>query len=122
MEFAIKKYIKLIRLHDTNQFVKEKLVSKLCDLRIKLNELNENEVENIHFGHTFNLLNAGKQFSCDVCEKKQKNNRLISLLQTPVKENAFFICVTCNYCVHQDCLKQVKISYFLFTFITIFLS
>jgi len=124
MELAVRRCIKLIRMHDTEQSIKEKLVSKLCELRIKLNELNENENENIHFGHGLYTVDDSKQLVCDICDKKQKSNSFISLLKSPIKDNELVACATCNYCVHQDCLKQVRvfgISFYFHHFAIIFI-
>ena len=54
IERAIRRYIKLIRLQDTDEQTRRKLIVKLCDLRIQLNEMNESMEETYFRSHRFN--------------------------------------------------------------------
>ena len=63
IERAIRKYIKLIRLQDTDEQTRRKLIVKLCELRIRLNEMNEAIEETYFKSHRFSSSNKSSNVS-----------------------------------------------------------
>ncbi|RWS11591.1 DUF4206 domain containing protein-like protein [Dinothrombium tinctorium] len=104
LEEAISKYMKLIRVQNSDEEIKKRWIKRLCDLRVKLNELNENSEQCIIFGHRFKRDDENDNL-CLVCLRKPRY--LPPLLRNTLHQN-IFSCGFCEFSAHQKCLKQTK--------------
>lgn len=108
IESSIAKYIKVLR-NQSDEELKKKLVIKVCELRIKLNQLNDFNDQTFVCGHKLIKFNAndfksGSALHCDQCLKKYKS----SLKIFPKKsENCLLICKFCEFLIHQKCQNNV---------------
>ncbi|XP_015792468.1 differentially expressed in FDCP 8 homolog [Tetranychus urticae] len=108
-ELAIQRYIKLIRMPETDQIIREQLVAKVCALRIQLNDMNEEAEKTSHLGHTlirFIETDSPKSVVCDSCEKKSRGLPLTSLFRSSNSGKDMLVCYSCNLHIHQDCLEK----------------
>ena len=111
--------MKLIRIQDYDPDKKRRLIIKLCDLRIKLNQMNEDFEQQYFFGHRFSSPSSKSSstlpdghntppvvtsltcLTCDVCRKKQRMILLNSVLNG---SNQIMICDFCDFNLHKNCM------------------
>jgi len=115
LETAIAKYMKLLRIQGEDQAMKRKLVEKICELRIKLNQMLEVNEQLYVNGHRLVKLNNGNISSssaiiCDVCLMK-KPKMSINLLSKgkSMKGAEMLECHHCGLRVHskEDCKDRL---------------
>lgn len=110
VERAIRRYIRLIRCEETDSDKKKKLIVKLCDLRIRLAHIMEENDEKYLNGHRFN--NKSRQTSqsqtCDVCLKKQALIMLPVAIFKSYQPNYVLSCDFCDYQIHRNCVPSVS--------------
>ena len=129
VERAIRRYIKLIRLEDSpdqDPDKKKKLIIRLCQLRIRLNQMNEELEEKYLNGHRLNRpgegsvsgsvtdLSGGVSSSqsslvCDVCLKKQNMILLPPGLFKTYQPNVVLVCDFCDFKIHLHCISMVSL-------------
>ncbi|XP_054161998.1 differentially expressed in FDCP 8 homolog [Oppia nitens] len=105
MESAIDKHIKILR-RVTDDDIKKKLVIKICELRIKLNQLNDINEQLYVCGHKLVQRNdnkIGSQLICDQCLKRTKN-KIFGLKKN---DNMTLICQFCQFVVHRYCQTNI---------------
>lgn len=114
MEVAIEKYMKLIRMPETDYNMKENLVTKLCALRIKLHEMNEEIDKTSHFGHSLYKCqdtDSPKVLVCGSCGRRSGWLPIPSLLRSSFYESDMLVCNSCNLHIHRDCLNKVSYDF-----------
>ena len=135
VERAIRRYMKLIRCEETDSTKKKKLILKLCELRIRLNQLNEEMDQKYLNGHRFNNKpNSSSDFrsgngllpavtssstsatACDVCLKKQSPILLPPAIFKTYQPNFILSCDFCDFRIHRNCMNCVSRILLLFSF------
>lgn len=114
LQDLIQRHIQLIRVDCADERTKRQLIVRLCELRIKLNEISEEEEAKFVCGHSLAETYAApsNQRTCDVCLKKPKTSLIVPLLLSNSNPNPILTCLFCTYPVHQQCsLNQVSISF-----------
>ena len=115
IESAIAKHIKVLR-SQTDDELKKKLVHKICELRIKLNELNDINEQMYFSGHKLIKSDdngkSSSQLVCDLCLKRTKPK----IFPFKRNDNYLLICQFCQLVIHRFCQKNV----FIFCFHQIF--
>ena len=126
IEREIRKYIKLIRFQGSSDEQKKKYISKLCQLRVRLNQMTESNFEKYLNGHKFCCPSSGSEpqspsssFSsnnlvCDVCLGRQpllisSVNAVFAKYSSFVANNYNFIssCQFCDFSIHKKCLISI---------------
>ena len=106
IESAICKHIKVLRTQ-TDEELKKKLVQKICELRIKLNQLNDLNEELYLSGHKLIKYEdngkSGSQLVCDQCLKRSKT-KIFGLKKN---DNYLLVCQFCQFVVHRFCRHNV---------------
>jgi hypothetical protein len=113
LQQLIQRHIRLIRVDCADERTKRQLIVRLCELRIKLNEISEEEEAKFIVGHllTETFAAPSTQRPCDVCQKKAKASLIAPLLLSTSANNALLTCLFCSYTVHQQCsLHQVSMA------------
>ncbi|CAG2172155.1 unnamed protein product [Oppiella nova] len=101
MESTIAKHINILR-NITDENVKKKLVKKIIELRIKLNQLNDINEQLYVCGHKLMPMNetkSGSQLVCDQCLKRSKA-KIFGLKKS---DNYLVVCLFCQFVVHRFC-------------------
>ena len=105
IESAIAKHIKVLR-SQTDDDLKRKLVQKICELRIRLNHLNDINEQMYVCGHKLNKCEDSSktlQLICDLCLKKTRP-KIFGLKKN---NNYLLICQFCQYVIHRFCQNNV---------------
>lgn len=106
IESAIAKHIKVLR-NQTDEQLKKKLVKKICELRIKLNQLNDINEQMYVCGHKLSKCEENSknvmQLLCDLCLKKAKP-KIFGLKKN---DNYLLICQYCQFVIHRFCQNNV---------------
>lgn len=129
VERAIRRYIRLIRLEETDSDPekKKKLIVKLCQLKIRLNQMNEEEETKFFNGHRLNRSKSSSILStsslslsasptttgdssssgliCDVCLKRQTMILLPPGLFKTYQPNLVLVCDFCDFKIHRNCIS-----------------
>lgn len=125
VERAIRRYMKLIRCEETDSEKKKKLIIKLCDLRVRLSQLNDEMDQKYLNGHRFNNKpNSGSSdarsgnsllpvtsssgLTCDVCLKKQSPILLPAAIFKTYQPNLILSCDFCDFKIHRNCMNSVS--------------
>jgi hypothetical protein len=126
VERAIRRYIKLIRCEDTpdqDPDKKRKLILRLCQLKIRLNQMNEELDEKYLNGHRLNRpgsngsitdltgSSSSSVMACDVCLKKQNMIMLPSGLFKTYQPNVLLVCDFCEFKIHRNCTSHPQDSH-----------
>lgn len=137
VERAIRRYMKLIRCEETDSEKKKKLIIKLCELRIRLNQLNEEMDQKYLNGHRFNnkpnsssssssdswsgngvlqlpavTSSSSSSIACDVCLKKQSLILLPQAIFKTYQPNFILSCDFCDFKIHRNCMNSVSSDHF----------
>ncbi|KAI1304265.1 Differentially expressed in FDCP 8 -like protein B [Halotydeus destructor] len=103
----IRKCMKLVRLRSNDDERNAELIVRLCELRIKLNKMNEEADLRIFYGHQFSdpvKKQSSQSPTCDICLKRQR----ISIIPTSLLKNFNFIltCENCDFNIHRQCMTD----------------
>lgn len=102
IERAIHRYMRLIRIDGYDDEKKRKLIIKLCDMRIKLNQMNEDMEVKYFNGHRLSKTSDHITcLTCDVCLKKQR-----IIIFHSLQSNQILTCDYCGYNIHRNCMMQ----------------
>lgn len=86
----------------TDEKIKRQLIVRLCELRIRLNALTEEEDEKYTRGHFLLDLNGVR--ACEVCQKKPKSQLIPPILSSSFSApNPLLQCKFCAFSVHRNC-------------------
>lgn len=99
---------------ETDYNMKENLVTKLCALRIKLHEMNEEIDKTSHFGHSLYKCqdtDSPKVLVCGSCGRRSGWLPIPSLLRSSFYESDMLVCNSCNLHIHRDCLNKVSYDF-----------
>ena len=112
LEQMIQRYIRLIRVDCADEKTKRELIVRLCELRIKLNALNEEEDIKYTCGHFFvdsqlTSLSSSASRTCEICMKRSKSLLIAPLLMSTSTSNPILNCSFCCYAVHQQCSSNL---------------
>lgn len=131
--------MKLIRCEETDSDKKRRLIIKLCELRVRLAQMNEEMDEKYLNGHRFNnrpnssssisinsidsrsnsphhrfplITSSSSSLMCDVCLKKQNMIPLPVAIFKTYQPNYIFSCDFCDYKIHRNCMTSVSVCLF----------
>ena len=101
--------MRLIRVQGNDQSRNSKLIVKICELRIKLNQMNENDELNMFRGHQLTQNNDDtSSLICDICAKKQTLMLLPPAILKNINFNFVLSCTYCDIKIHRDCVSPVS--------------
>ncbi|RWS29063.1 DUF4206 domain containing protein-like protein, partial [Leptotrombidium deliense] len=107
LQREISQYMKLIRVQNTDEETKMRLIKRLCDLRVKQSELSdENDELSRVCGHLFRR-DDERETLCSVCFRKPRFIPLPPLLRRTLNQ-CVVACSYCDFFAHQSCLKNKK--------------
>lgn len=105
--------MKLIRIQGNDDEQNKKLIVKLCELRIKLNRMEEEAQEQFFFGHRLSQRAQGdataSSLVCDMCMKKQKIILIPPGLLRSFNFNFVLTCDFCDFQIHRCCMTAVSV-------------